>query len=222
MTLDLCERWRAEQERCRRVHAAQRLSRDPGPSRVAAAVAAAPTLAALPCRVVTRGEGTRIEDPSHQDRAGRGHTSLNPISSQSLTGYLFIIYKGWEKDTDRVPRHLREQDLGRTIRDTGERSGERTSASRHGGGLGRVHPHDRVPGIPLSYRTKLHPAARGQARQRGPPTGCALLVLLLLCTDKRDSDRFAARWTPYSTGDLSRLATFLRLLTGSLSLSRAH
>ena len=32
MALDLCERWRAEQERCRRVHAAQRLSRDPGPS----------------------------------------------------------------------------------------------------------------------------------------------------------------------------------------------
>ena len=32
MTLDLCERWRAEQARCRRVHAAQRLSRDPGPS----------------------------------------------------------------------------------------------------------------------------------------------------------------------------------------------
>ena len=52
---------------------------------IAAAVAAAPTLAALPCRVVTRGEGTRIEDPSHQDRAGRGHMSLNPISSQSLT-----------------------------------------------------------------------------------------------------------------------------------------
>ncbi|EOD15427.1 hypothetical protein EMIHUDRAFT_103379 [Emiliania huxleyi CCMP1516] len=32
MAFDLCERWRAEQERCRRVHAAQRLSRDPGPS----------------------------------------------------------------------------------------------------------------------------------------------------------------------------------------------
>ena len=61
---------------------------------VAAAVAAAPTLAALPCRVVTRGEGTRIEDPSHQDRAGRGHMSLNPISSQSLPVlfiYLFIF-----------------------------------------------------------------------------------------------------------------------------------
>jgi len=60
MTLDLCERWRAEQERCRRVHAAQRLSRDHSPrhSRTAAAVAAAPTLAALLCRVVTRGEGT--------------------------------------------------------------------------------------------------------------------------------------------------------------------
>ena len=32
---------------------------------------------------------SRVEDPSHQDRAGRGHTSLNPISSQSLT-VLFI------------------------------------------------------------------------------------------------------------------------------------
>ena len=61
---------------------------------IAAAVAAAPTLAALPCRVVTRGEGTRIEDPSHQDRAGRGHMSLNPISSQSLPVlfiYLFVV-----------------------------------------------------------------------------------------------------------------------------------
>ena len=43
MTLDLCERWRAEQERCRRVHAAQRLSRDPGPSRSRSRIAAAPT-----------------------------------------------------------------------------------------------------------------------------------------------------------------------------------
>ena len=34
MTLDLCEtRWRAEQARCRRAHAAQRLSRDHSPSR---------------------------------------------------------------------------------------------------------------------------------------------------------------------------------------------
>ena len=35
LDLWLCERWRAEQdqERCRRVHAAQRLSREPGPSR---------------------------------------------------------------------------------------------------------------------------------------------------------------------------------------------
>ena len=60
---------------------------------------------------------------------------------------------------------------------------------------------------------------RRHGGRRGPPTGCALLVLLLLT---RDSDRFAARWTPYSTGDLSRLATFLRLLTSSLSLPRAH
>ena len=48
--------------------------------------------------------------------------------------------------------------------DQGHRGTGAGSASRHGGGLGRVHPHDRVPGIPLSYRTKLHPAARGQAR----------------------------------------------------------
>ena len=75
---------------------------------------------------------------------------------------------------------------------------------------------DRVPGIPLSYRTGC---TRRHGGRRGPPTGCALLVLLLLT---RDSDRLAARWTPYSTGDLSRLATFLRLLTSSLSLPRAH
>ena len=101
--------------------------------------------------------------------------------------------------------------------DQGHRGTGAGSASRHGGGLGRVHPHDRVPGIPLSYRTKLHPAARGQARAsywlRSPSSP-------LLLT--RDSDRLAARWTPYSTGDLSRLATFLRLLTSSLSLPRAH
>ena len=66
-----------------------------------------------------------------------------------------------------------------------------SSASRHGGGLGRVHPHDRVPGIPLSYRTGC---TRRHGGKRGPPTGCALLVLLLLT---RDSDRLAARWTPY-------------------------
>ena len=104
---------------------------------------------------------------------------------------------------------------GRHVGQGGERTGA-GSASRHGGGLGRVHPHDRVPGIPLSYRTGC---TRRHGGRRGPPTGCALLVLLLLT---RDSDRFAARWTPYSTGDLSRLATFLRLLTSSLSLPRAH
>ena len=44
MALDLCERWRAEQERCRRVHAAQRLSRDHSPSRSRSRGAAATTL----------------------------------------------------------------------------------------------------------------------------------------------------------------------------------
>ena len=38
-------------------------------------------------------------------------------------------------------------------------------ACEHASGVPRVHPHARVvPGIPLSYRTKLHPAAQRQAR----------------------------------------------------------
>ena len=43
-------------------------------SSVAAGAARAPTLAALPCRVVTRGEGTRIEDPSHHKIVQGGDT----------------------------------------------------------------------------------------------------------------------------------------------------
>ena len=46
------------------------------------------------------------------------------------------------------------------------------SASRHGGGLGRVHPHGRVPGIPLSYRTKI--VAPG-----GTGAGAGLLLVAL-------------------------------------------
>ena len=70
--------------------------------------------------------------------------------------------EGWEKD--RVPTCTSRILEGRSGTHRGMGVG---SASRHGGGpLGRVHPHDRVPGIPLSYsyRTKLHPAAWGQAR----------------------------------------------------------
>ena len=56
---DLCERWRAEQKRCRRVHAAQRLSRDHSPSRspsrsrshVAAAPNSKAALVFTSCRV---------------------------------------------------------------------------------------------------------------------------------------------------------------------------
>ena len=60
MTLELCQRWRAKQERCARVNAARRgcLPRDPSPSRSRSRSRSAPTLAALLCRVVTRGEGT--------------------------------------------------------------------------------------------------------------------------------------------------------------------
>ena len=65
--------------------------------------------------------------------------------------------------------HLREQDLGRTIRDTGEREWGAHRASRDTeGGLGRGHPHRHTRqgprDSPLVYRTNLHPAARGQAR----------------------------------------------------------
>jgi len=48
--------------------------------------------------------------------------------------------------------HLHEQDIYWKD-DQGHRGTGAGSASQHGGGLGRVHPHDRVPGIPLSYRT---------------------------------------------------------------------
>ena len=106
--------------------------------------------------------------------------------------------------------------VGRTIRDgdTGERE-RGAHRDTEGGWAGFTHTTG-SQGFPSRIGQSC---TRRHGGRRGPPTGCALLVLLLLT---RDSDRLAARWTPYSTGDLSRLATFLRLLTGSLSLSRAH
>ena len=96
--------------------------------------------------------------------------------------------------------------------DQGHRGTGVGSASRHGGGLGRVHPHDRVPGVPLSYRTKSLPAARGQARASywlRSPSSPALLT--------RDSDRLAARcsWTPFSTGGLISIPKAKRTHTRS-------
>ena len=108
--------------------------------------------------------------------------------------------------------HLREQDLVRTIRDTGERE-RGAHRDTEGGWAGFTHTTG-SQGFPSRIGQSC---TRRHGGRRGPPTGCALLVLLLLT---RDSDRFAARWTPYSTGDLSRLATFLRLLTGSLFYHR--
>ena len=105
--------------------------------------------------------------------------------------------------------HLHEQDLVRTIRDTGERE-RGAHRDTEGGWAGFTHTTG-SQGFPSRIGQSC---TRRHGGRRGPPTGCALLVLLLLT---RDSDRFAARWTPYSTGDLSRLATFLQLLTGSLS-----
>ena len=69
--------------------------------------------------------------------------------------------EGW--DEDRVPTCTSRTGAGFWKDDQGHRgTGVNSlsgvgSASRHGGELGRVHPHDRVPGIPLSYR-KLHAA----------------------------------------------------------------
>ena len=89
--------------------------------------------------------------------------------------------EGWAED--RVPTYLpARQDFWKDrIRDTGEREewGAHRDTEREGW-AGFTH----TPGIPLSYsrigRTKLHPAARRHGGRRGPPTGCALLVLLLL------------------------------------------
>ena len=102
--------------------------------------------------------------------------------------------------------HLHEQDLGRTIRDTGERE-RGAHRDTEGGWAGFTHTTGSQGFLSRIGQSCTHPAARGQARAsywlRSPSSPA---------TDKRDSDRFAARWTPYSTGDLSRLATFLRLL----------
>ena len=88
--------------------------------------------------------------------------------------------------------HL-EQDFGRTIRDTGERERGAHRDTERGAGQGSP-THDRVPGIPLSYRTKLHPATRGQARAsywlRSPSSPAP---------DKGQRQaRSAVRWTPFS------------------------
>ena len=89
MTLDLCERSK------RGVGAPTRRSGSPATIAppAAAAVAAAPTLAALLVSGSDQGVRGRIEDPSHQDRAGRGHMSLNPISSQSLTVFIYLFIR---------------------------------------------------------------------------------------------------------------------------------
>ena len=58
--------------------------------------------------------------------------------------------------------HLREQDLGRTIRDTGERE-RGAHRDTEGGWAGFTHTTG-SQGFPSRNRTKLHPAARGQAR----------------------------------------------------------
>ena len=76
--------------------------------------------------------------------------------------------EGWEEDKHKVPTCTSRILEGRSGTHRGTGVG---SASRHGGGLGRVHPHDRVPGIPLSYRTRLHPAA--------PGAGAGLLLVAL-------------------------------------------
>ena len=73
--------------------------------------------------------------------------------------------EGWEERTRSPPARA-----GFWKDDQGHRGTGAGSASRHGGGLGRVHPHDRVPGIPLSYRTgctRRHGGRRGRQCREG-------------------------------------------------------
>ena len=65
--------------------------------------------------------------------------------------------------------HLREQDLVRTIRDTGERE-RGAHRDTEGGGLGRVHPHDRSQG----FRSRI-----GQVAPGGTGAGAGLLLVAL-------------------------------------------
>jgi len=76
----------------------------------------------------------------------------------------------------------------------GNGSGERTSASRHGGGLGRVHPHDRVPGFPSRI---------GRVAPGGTGAGAGLLLVALSpsspAPDKGTARQFAALLGTWST-----------------------
>ena len=78
---------------------------------------------------------------------------------------------------------MHEQDLVRTIRDTGER--ERGAHRDTEGGWARFTHTTGSKEFPSRIV-----APGGTGGRRGPPTGCALLVLLL---PTRDSDRLAAR-----------------------------
>ena len=125
------------------------------------------------------------------------------IASGPVPSVLYIINKtddeGWEKD--RVPTSPPAR-AGSCKDDQGHRGTGARGAHRgtEGGWAGFTHTTG-----PQGFPSRI-----GQARRAAPGAGagCALLVLLL---PTRNSDRLAARWTPYSTGDLSRLATFLRL-----------
>ena len=71
--------------------------------------------------------------------------------------------------------HLHEQDLGRTIRDTGERE-RGAHRDTEGGWAGFTHTTG-SQGFPSRIGQSC---TRRHGGRRGTPTGCALLVLLLL------------------------------------------
>jgi len=128
--------------------------------------------------------------------------------------------------------HLHEQGILEQCKDDqGHRrvTGEREwGAHRDTEGGWAGFTHTTVSQGFLSRIGRVAPARRHGGR-RGPPTGCALLDLVLLLLT-RDSDRFAARWTPYSnwrslsTSDLPQASHWQSLaITGTLTgVAEAH
>ena len=114
---------------------------------------------------------------SHQDRAGRGHMSLNPISSQSLT-VLFIYYlfsshrapghrpprTGPPTATTRYPPYPRHRTLTNQI----AASSSLQRVFRQSKTQISVTRHSSSPPPPLAYKSYPHACRCGRARECPP------------------------------------------------------
>ena len=109
MTLDRCERWRAEHERCsRRVHAAQRLPRDRSPSRSRSRSRSPNSRRSSVSGSDQRCEAEGLKIPHTKIVQGGDTCPPNPISSQSLTVlfiYLFSGIKNTDIDSPKATTH---------------------------------------------------------------------------------------------------------------------